>query len=129
MGIIVKTSSAAKILEQWGLWARTDRGPAGYKSQILAIMVDNVEQRKVTRTPRWITDDQGAAIDAALCHLGTVNWMTARCLWLHYFKGWCFIDIAEELNCSRNMVSGLHGDGIMWLDGYCAGIEELLKIA
>lgn len=124
MGVI-KTSDAAQLLEQWGLWAWTAPDKLGYASPMLQILKDNVE-RKDRRYMLMISDDAAMVVDEAVTLLAKLQPQVARIVVLHCLYRQDYVDIAEREKCSRKMVANLFDQGAMWVDGHLAASEKYL---
>lgn len=124
MGVI-KTSDAAQLLEQWGLWAWTAPDRLGYSSPMLQILHDNVE-RKERRYILVISDEAAMAVDGAMCLLHKLQPQVANVVRLHCLYRLDYVDIAEHMKCSRKMVANLFDQGAMWVDGHLASSEKYL---
>lgn len=129
MSGVIKTRTGHNILRQWGLWSNERALAIGYSSPMKDIIEDNIEQNRTAREPVIITDDQACAIDAAVCLFAQTNHFAAKVLWLHYVRGKKFIYMTDDIGGSRQMVSNLHDQGVMWIEGYFANCEKIMRVA
>jgi hypothetical protein len=123
MSGIIKTSSAAMLLEQWGIWAWSAPDRLGYTSPMMQIMHDNVE-RKERRYILVITDDVAMEVDAGVCALHRLQPGVAKVVRLYCLYRKNMIEIAEIMGCSRKLVANMYDQGVMWMDGYLSNSEK-----
>lgn len=114
-------------LEQWGKWARAGGADcAGYKSQMLTLLVQNVPQPG-RREPILITDERAVEIDRALARLLTRDREMGLAVMVYYLSGLGFRPAAALLARTHNIrISGdvlriLVTSGAAWLDAVLNG--------
>lgn len=101
------------LLEQWGLWARTNSGSVkGYPH------IDTVARLRGSTVPEpLITDAQASLIDGLVGQLHLEHPREAASLALRHVHRLPLAKVAGELRCSRSAAHSLVRAGTMWLDG------------
>lgn len=114
-------------LEQWGKWVRAGGADcAGYKSQMLTLLVQNVPQPG-RREPVMITDERAVEIDKAIARLTTRDREMGLVVLAYYLSGRDFRGTAAilsreyGLHMSHERVRVRLYGATAWLDGVLNG--------